>query len=38
MDDLKMIRVQIADHIAVVTRDNPPVNAQNAELQDEMIR
>jgi enoyl-CoA hydratase/carnithine racemase len=38
MDDLKMIRVQIADHIAVVTMDNPPVNAQNAELQDEMIR
>ena len=38
MDDLKMIRVQIADHIAVVTMDNPPVNAQNGELQDEMIR
>ncbi len=27
-----MIRVQIADHIAVVTMDNPPVNAQNVEL------
>jgi enoyl-CoA hydratase len=38
MDDLRMIRVQIADHIAVVTMDNPPVNAQNAEFQDEMIR
>ena len=38
MDDLKMIRVQIVDRIAVVTMDNPPVNAQNAELQDEMIR
>ena len=38
MDDLKMVRVQIADHIALVTMDNPPVNAQNAELQDEMIR
>lgn len=42
MDDLKMIplkviHLQIADHIAVVTMDNPPVNAQNAELQDEMI-
>ncbi len=37
MDDLKMIRVQIADHIAVVTMDNPPVNAQNADLQAEMI-
>ena len=38
MDDLKMIRVQISDFIAVVTMDNPPVNAQNAELQEEMIR
>jgi enoyl-CoA hydratase len=38
MDDLKMIRVQIADHIALVTMDNPPVNAQNADFQDEMIR
>ena len=34
MDDLKMIRVQISDFIAVVTMDNPPVNAQNAELQE----
>jgi enoyl-CoA hydratase len=38
MDDLTMIRVQIADHIAVVTMDNPPVNAQNAAFQEEMIR
>ena len=38
MDDLTMIRVQIADHVALVTMDNPPVNAQNAALQDEMIR
>lgn len=38
MDDLSMIRLQIADHVAVVTMDNPPVNAQNAEFQDEMIR
>jgi enoyl-CoA hydratase len=38
MDDLSMIRVQIADHIAVVTMDNPPVNAQTAEFQDEMMR
>ena len=38
MDDLKMVRLEIADHVAVVTMDNPPVNAQNAELQDEMIR
>jgi enoyl-CoA hydratase len=38
MDDLTMIRVQIVDHIALVTMDNPPVNAQNAAVQDEMIR
>lgn len=38
MDDLTMIRLQIADHVALVTMDNPPVNAQNAVLQDEMIR
>lgn len=38
MDDLTMIRVQIADHIALVTMDNPPVNAQNVAFQDEMIR
>lgn len=38
MDDLTMVRVQIADHIALVTMDNPPVNAQNAAFQDEMIR
>lgn len=38
MDDLTMIRVQIADHVALITMDNPPVNAQNAALQDEMIR
>lgn len=30
--------MQVADHIARVTMDNPPVNAQNADLQDEMIR
>jgi enoyl-CoA hydratase len=38
MEDLKVIRVQIADHVALVTMDNPPVNAQNAEFQDELIR
>jgi hypothetical protein len=27
MDDLKMVRVQIADHIAVVTMDSPPDEA-----------
>ncbi|WP_332053602.1 enoyl-CoA hydratase-related protein [Reyranella sp.] len=32
-----MIRVQITDHVARVTMDHPPVNAQNAAFQDEMI-
>jgi enoyl-CoA hydratase/carnithine racemase len=34
--DLKLIRLDIADHIAVVTMDNPPVNAQNAQFNVEM--
>ncbi|MFM9942060.1 MAG: enoyl-CoA hydratase/isomerase family protein [Hyphomicrobiaceae bacterium] len=34
--DLKLIKVAIADHIAVVTMDHPPVNAQNAEFNVEM--
>lgn len=33
-----MIRVQVADQISLVTMDDPPVNAQNADLQGEMIR
>jgi enoyl-CoA hydratase len=36
MDDLKIIRVAIDSHIAVVTMDNPPVNAQNREFNEEM--
>lgn len=38
MDRFRMIRVQVADQIALVTIDNPPVNAENAELPDEMMR
>ena len=33
---LGMIKVAIADHIAVVTINNPPVNAQNQQFHDEM--
>ncbi len=34
--DLKLIKIAVADGIAVVTMDHPPVNAQNAEFNIEM--
>lgn len=34
--ETKLIKTAIADHIAVVTMDHPPVNAQNAEFNIEM--
>lgn len=34
--DLKLIKIAVTDHIAVVTMDNPPVNAQNAAFNLEM--
>ncbi len=34
--DLNLIKVTVADHIAVVTMDYPPVNAQNAAFNVEM--
>lgn len=37
MDDLKLARVAIAEHVATVTMDNPPVNAQARQLVEEMI-
>lgn len=37
MQDLSLIRVSIADHIAVVTMDNPPVNAQNRLFHEEIM-
>ncbi len=36
MDDLEVIRVAIDAHIAVVTMDNPPVNAQDRRFNEEM--
>ncbi len=36
LDNLQMLKVAIADHIAVVTMNNPPVNAQNQQFHDEM--
>ncbi|WP_210497114.1 enoyl-CoA hydratase/isomerase family protein [Microvirga antarctica] len=35
--DLTYVRVDIADLVATVTMDNPPVNAQNDESQEELI-
>ena len=34
--DLTLIKIAVADHIAVVTMDHPPVNAQNAQFNIEM--
>lgn len=36
MDDLEVIRVVVEDHVAVVTMDNPPVNAQDRRFNDEL--
>ena len=36
MSDLETLRVEIADHIATVTIDRPPVNVQNNRLRVEM--
>ncbi len=34
--ETKLVKVVVADHIAVVTMDHPPVNAQNAEFNVEL--
>ena len=34
--DLQLIKIAVADHIAVVTMDNPPVNAQSPQFNLEM--
>ncbi|MGE0373379.1 MAG: enoyl-CoA hydratase-related protein, partial [Gammaproteobacteria bacterium] len=34
--DTELIKVTVTDGIAVVTMDNPPVNAQNAQFNTEM--
>jgi enoyl-CoA hydratase len=36
MKDLEQFRVDVADHIATVTFDRPPVNAQNRTTRDEL--
>ena len=34
--ELELIRIEVADHVALVTMDAPPVNAQNAQFNNEM--
>lgn len=34
---LQMVKVEIADHVAIVTMNNPPVNAQNQQFHDDMM-
>lgn len=36
MEDLKFVRVAIDQHVATVTMDNPPVNAQSRPLVEEL--
>ena len=36
--ELKYIKVEVKDFIAVVTMDRPPVNAQNTGFRNEMIQ
>ncbi|EIZ80081.1 enoyl-CoA hydratase/isomerase family protein [Novosphingobium sp. Rr 2-17] len=38
LDDLTLLRVRSADHVATVTMAAPPVNAQNRVFREEMIR
>lgn len=35
-DLLKLMQIEIKDHVAVATMNNPPVNAQSRALQDEI--
>ena len=37
LSGLEMVQVEIADHIAVVTMNNPPVNAQNQRFHEDMM-
>src|SRR4051812_10083764 len=36
VDDLQLIKVAVADHVALVTMDAPPVNAQGRRFNEEM--
>jgi enoyl-CoA hydratase/carnithine racemase len=36
--DTGFIKLDVADHVALVTMDRPPVNAVNAEFHDDLMR
>jgi enoyl-CoA hydratase len=36
--NLETVRLEVADHVATVTMDRPPVNAQNQKAREELIR
>ena len=36
--NLETVRLEVADYIATVTIDRPPVNAQNQKAREELIR
>jgi enoyl-CoA hydratase/carnithine racemase len=36
--NLETVRLEVADHVATVTIDRPPVNAQNRQSREELIR
>lgn len=36
--DTEFVKLEVADHVALVTMDHPPVNAVNAEFHDELMR
>lgn len=38
LSDLRCLKVQFADHVATVTMDAPPVNAQNRLFREEFVR
>jgi enoyl-CoA hydratase len=38
MSEFETLRLEVADHVATVTLDRPPVNAQNRTLKEELIR
>ena len=38
MMDSEFIKLEVADHVAVVTMDRPPVNAVNAQFHEQLMR
>lgn len=37
LDDLQQVRCTISDYVAIVTMDNPPVNAQGQQFHEDMM-